>query len=345
MTFPFIFESNFESGDVSEWDSETDTGSQLDVVHYTELARYPWHTAVPYHGAYCLRATLAGGTADAFVTEGDIDIALSTNRFLVFAIWLDPNFTATADDTINILELQSTGPVVEVTFGLRIVAATGVINFGIGETAPTSFGSEAIERGVWHFVELDITLDSGAGDDGTIDLYVTREDDPTATAVHATQVATLDQAAVIQGVLGVQGQLATTLGTILFDHVRFDDTRLNSVSDRFATSQVITKTTHVWVGPGHIDHISLSSGAGNDNVVTLYDTDSARCCRNNYVSKLSNTSNNETVAQDFSAHFTRGCYAILEGTSPQVVVKFSRTPAYGSPGAIKSFARKLQGNV
>ena len=35
MAFPWIFHSNFESGNNSEWDSETDTGAQLDFPHYS----------------------------------------------------------------------------------------------------------------------------------------------------------------------------------------------------------------------------------------------------------------------------------------------------------------------
>lgn len=342
MAFPFIFEANFETGDSSDWDSETDTASQLDFPHYTELARFPWHTAAPYRGAYCMRVQLTGGTADAFVTEGAIDIALDTNRFVLFAIWISPDFTATADDTINILELQSTGPVVEVTFGLRVVAATNAINFGIGETAPTSFGSIDIERGVWYFVELDITLDDGASDDGTIDLYVTKEDDKASTTVHATQVSDLDQAAVIQGVLGVQNQLATTTGTILFDHFQFDDTRLDAVRDRFRQTHNLTKSGHVFVGPGAIDHLSITSGAGSDNVVTLYDTDEGSTSFYKTTIRLSNTANNETLISDLPVDVTKGCYAELSGTNPRAIVKFSKTSAYGSPGAIRGFAKRGQ---
>lgn len=342
MAFPYIYEANFEGGTNGEWDSETDTAGQLDFPHYTELARFPWPTAAPYRGAYCMRVQLTGGTDDAFVTEGDIDIALDTQRHLMFAMWLSPDFTATADDTINILELQSSGPVVEVTFGLRVVAATNVINFGIGETAPTSFGSLEIQRGVWYFIELDITLDDGASDDGTIDLYVTLEDDKPATAVHATQVTGLDQAAVIQGVLGVQNQLATTTGTILFDHLQFDDSRLDAVRDRFRLTQFITKSCHVFVGPGRIDHISLSSGAGNDNSVVVYDSDEASTAINKTLITLKNTSNNETVLSDLPLNATKGCYVTLSGTNPQAVITYSQVPAFGSASAIRNFAKRGQ---
>lgn len=342
MAFPFIFESNFEQGDNSEWDSETDTGSQLDFPHYTELARFPWHTAAPFRGAYCMRVVLSGGTADAFVTEGDIDIAADANRFVRFMLWISPDFTATANDTLNILELQSAGPVAEVTFGLRVVAATNVINFGIGETAPTSFGAEAIERGTWYTIELDITLDDGGSNDGTVDLFVTPEDHDASTTVHASQVASLDQAAVIQGVLGVQDQLATTTGTLLFDQFVFDDTgRTFAIKDRFKQTQLLTKSAHVFVGAGEICHVELLSGAGTDCVLSVFDTDVADTNdADKLVMEVKNLSNSEYVPSDLPREVTRGCYVTLAGTNPRALVTFAKTPAYGAVNVLRAYARQ-----
>lgn len=341
MSFPFIFESNFEQGSNAEWDSETDTGSQLDFPHYSELARLPWHVAAPFRGAYCMRATLSGGTADAFVLEGDIDIAADANRFIRFMLWISPDFTGSANDTIHLLELQSSGPVIEAVFGLRIVAATNVINFGIGETAPTSFGSLEIERGKWYSVELDITLDDGGSNDGTIDLYVTPEDEHSATAVHATQVASLDQAAVIQGVLGVQNHLATTTGTILFDQVVFDDTRVYAIKDRYKQTQLLTKSAHVFVGTGEICHVELLPGAGTDCVLSIYDTNTADTTdADKLTMELKNTANNQYVPSDLKRCITRGCYVTLAGTNPRALITFTKTPAYGSPGMLRMYAKR-----
>ena len=318
MAFPFVYEANFETADASEWDSETDTGAQLDFPRYFDLARFPWPTAAPHTGSACMRATLSGGTDDAFVTEGDIDIAADTTRFAKFDIWFSPNFTATADDTINVFELQSTGPVVEATFGFRVVASTGVINFGIGETAPTSFGSVQIERGRWYTVELQVHLDAGGGNDGTIDLFVTKEGDTASTTVHATQVGSLDQAAVIQGVLGVQDHLATTTGTILFDGFRFDDERVFP-ERRFKRDPFLTKSGHAFIGPGSIDGAALLT-TGGSNVMKLYDTD------------VANTDGDQEMKveldQDRQTSFTgpllfeKGCFVELSGTNPRGKVIF-----------------------
>lgn len=325
MAFPFTVERNFESGSFTGdgWDAETDTAGQIDVAHYSELARYPWPTCAPYEGAYCMRAVLSGGTADAFVTEGDIDIAADGEAWFAFNLWISPTFTGTADDTINLFELHSAGPVVEAAFGLRIVAATNVINFGIGETAPTSFGSIAIERGVWYTIELNVVIDNGAGNDGTIDLYVTRQGDPYASAVHATQVSGLDQAAIIQGVLGVQDHLATTTGVILFDNFKMDDARIYPKTRRYDDTQLLTRSGHAFVGAGTIDNVTLMSGAATDNVVAVYDTDTADTNdATTLVVELRNTANNELVdPAGMPVRVTRGCYVSMTGTDPRALVK------------------------
>jgi len=341
MAFPFIFESNFEIGDTTEWDSETDTVSQLDIAHFTELCRFPWPTAIPFLGAYCMRLTLSGGTADAFLTEGDLNVSLAGNSFFRFMIWIDPDFTATADDTINIFELQDVGNVVEATFGLRIVAATGAINFGIGEVAPTSFGAEAITRGRWYTIELDVTPDDGASNNGTIDLYVTPEGGKAATAVHATQVGSLDQGAVTHGVLGVQGQLATSLGTILIDQFIQDDARIYPITDRFKESVLMTKSGHVFLGVGDIDNVSLLSGAATDCVLSVYDTDTADTTdASNVLIELKNTANNEVVdPAGTPVDVTKGAFVSLTGTNPRGIVKLKSVSAFGSIGAIRNLGR------
>jgi hypothetical protein len=334
MAFPFDFEANFEAGSTGEWDSETDTSSQLDVAHYSELARFPWPTAAPWQGAYCMRATLSGGTADAFVTEGDIDIADTVNAFFAFRIWFSPTFDATANDTVNVFELHSTGPVIEATFGFRYVAATDVINFGIGEVAPTSFGAAEIEKGKWYTVELDVTVDSAAG---TIDLYVTKEGEPYSNDVFAAQVDSLAQAAVIQGVLGVQDHLATTTGVMLIDHFVMDSARIYPDRQRFPDEILITKSSHVFIGPGVIDNVTLLSGDTTvDNVLRVFDTDAADTAdAGNIVCELKNTAADETVdPAGMPVRISRGAYVELAGTDPRALVKICSTTAR-SPATIR----------
>ncbi len=339
MGFPFIVDGDFEEGNVtdSNWDSETDTVNQLDFAHYKTLAGLPWPTAAPFKGAYALRATLAGGTADAFVTEGDINIAAAATNHIRFYIWLSPTFTGTADDTINIFEGIATATT-EFTFGLRVVAATNVVNFGIGETAPTSFTAQEIERGVWYCVELAVTVDNAGANDGTIDLYLTKEGEPSSVTVAAAQVGTLDQGAITSGTLGIQGHLATTTGTILFDQFVHDDARVYPITRRYDDTILMTKTGHAFVGRGVIDNITLMSGAGTDCVATVYDTNTANTLdATNTVAELKNTANNELVdPAGMPVDLVRGAYVVLSGTTPRARVKLKNVVGFGSPAAVRN---------
>lgn len=326
MAFPWDFHANFELGDNSEFTSEADTSAQLDFPHYSELARFPWPTAAPYTGAYCMRASLTGGTADAYVETTSITAALDARTFFRFGIWFSPTFDATADDTVAVLELQSAGPVNEAVFGFRYVEATDVINFGIGETAPATFSSGAIQKGVWYTVELDVTVDDGASDDGTIDMYVTRDGDAASTSVAATQVASLDQAAIAQARFGVQDHLATTTGVILLDELVQDSARIYPITERYAEQIVLHKSGHAFIGNGVIDNITLNAGGAADNVLQVYDTDTGDTNDvSSFVTELKNTAADETVdPAGMPVSVRRGCYVSLAGTDPRATVNIHK---------------------
>lgn len=347
MAFPWIFASNMESGvATTEWDSETDTVSQLDFAHYKTLALYPWKCA-PYSGAYCLRCVLSGGTADAFVKEGDIDCAADTATWIKFDLWMSPNFTGTADDTFAIFEAQEVGNAPQVSFGARVVAATNVINLGIGKAAPTTFSALDFQRGVWHTVELKIDLDDGGSDDGTVDIYVTRSGDLVATKVYAAQVASLDQTAVTHGVLGIQDHLATTTGVILIDNFIQDDARVYPQA-RYQNDPIfagITGGGHAFVGPGWIAGAAIL--AGTSPTMVLWDTDSADVLASqSYEVSMATASTNQSSIGGH-IYFQKGCYVVLGGTAPVGQILLARSdfnpgvfgPLYYSDAGVRRLAR------
>ena len=338
MAYPFIFESNFEQGTNAEWDTETDTGSKLDFPHFSALSRVAG-SGIPFRGAYCMRVDLrAGDTNNHTVTEGDIDIADGATRYFRFYVHVSKDFTATADDTFNIFELQQAGGTVEVSLGMRVTASSNLLEIGVGDgTAPTSFVT--CDRGRHVCVELLATVSSiGAG---VVTLFL-----------DGGQVATLTSqthaAAVGQGVLGVQDQLSTTTGVLLFDQFVMDDARVYPIQNRFPTQIDVTKDQHLFVGPGCIDGASITSTSA-DNTIRFYDTDTA----------------NTTVAQSRSialanagssgvsgpVYFEKGCYIVLAGTSPTAQVFFVRSsdkrgqhgPQYYSDGAIRQYGLVRKG--
>jgi hypothetical protein len=327
MAHPWLFESNFEAGSNAEWDTETDTGSLLDFPHYSTLAKL---NMVPYRGAYCARI-VCGDTNDHTLTEGDIDIADDGTAYFRWYMYVSNDFTATADDTFNIFELQQAGGTVEMSVGFRITASSNLLEIGIGDgTAPTSF--TPFTRGKWTCVELLATVATGGT--GAMTLYI--------NGSSVVALTTLTQAAAVgQGVLGTQNTLSTTTGTILLDQFVMDDGRIYPFKERWPAHLVMTKSQHVFVGPGDVEGAVVLSA---DGTLTLYDTDTANILDElSYVTKLDEDTQ---TSMSGPVHFERGCYAVVAGSDPLVAVYLSRTNEkpgivgpvmHWSEGAIKRY--------
>lgn len=328
MAFPYIFHANFAAGSNAEWDSETDTGSKLDFPHYSALAKIPAMPA-PYSGAYCMRIQM-GDTNAHTLTEGDIDIADGATRYFRFPLYAASNVTATADDTFNIFTLQQGGGTVESAVGMRITAATNLLEIGVGDgTAPTDFVE--FPRGKWVIVELEAKIHTT--DEGTLTLYL---DGGSAIAL-----TTLDNAAAVgQGVLGTTGTLATTSGTLLFGEFIMDDARIYPSNERFPDTVRLTKTQSVFVGPGSIDAATILSANGT---LDIWDTDVANT-NDASAKRIELDTGGNFVSHDSVVHFKRGCYAVLAGTNPVAEIRLHRgacgPTAHWGDGAIRNYASK-----
>ena len=330
MSFPFVFQENFDRGTKGNFDTEADTGSLLDFPHYSALAAVPG-LGMPYRGAYCMRIQ-PGDTNDHTLTEADINISADGEGWTRFALWHD--LEATADDIFNIYELQASSTV-ETAISIQVTAATGLVEIGIGETEASSFGSPLTPR-EWHMIELHANIDDGGSNDGAATLYV--------DGYSVQTLSSLDQGAITDGVLGTQGTLATTTGTILFDQFAFDSARVGPILDRWDESIMIHQSQHVFVGPGSVENVTLLAGAGTDCILRAYDTDTAYTTdQSNIRIELTNTANSETVdPAGVPASFHRGCYIEVSGTNPKFLVKLSRATGWGSEGAMRSWARTRQ---
>lgn len=327
MAFPYLSEATFDDGTKGHFDVETDTETRLDFPHYSTLANAANQT-VPYRGAYCMRAALAndGSPADAYVQEtGAWDLAATNSIFFRLVFWVSPNITMANNDEFAILQLWSGATTVEGGAYINFTTANG-LRLGIGETSASSF--KPLTTGVWHTLELKFVIDSGVGDDGTIDAWLDNG--------AFTQVTALDQAAITSGVVGVLSQdVGTTAGTVLFDSILADDARIYPITDRFPQTRLLTASEHLFVGPGELERISLLSGAGTDNVLTVYDTDlGVTLDATNIVDEIKNTANSQTVDREMPLRFTRGCYVTLSGTNPRAVAKIKWANSY-SEGAMR----------
>jgi hypothetical protein len=239
-----------------------------------------------------------------------------------FYLQIPSDFSFTATDTFPILELQGAADAVQIVVGLLANATTGLVNIGIGNSVPTAFWAVGLRIGVWYCVEVEIVLDSGAGNDGTAALYVSAEDESTSTTSLGTGLATMNQIAVTHAVLGTQDTLATTTGTLLFDEFAFDDARM-------------TKSGHAVVGPGKVS-VSLAAGGAADNVLRIYDTDTADTNQPRLY-ELRNSAADETVESRRDIYVRKGAYIELSGTNPQAFVEIQEANVYGSTAAYRNY--------
>lgn len=337
MAHPFLFEENFESGSKGNFDTETDTGALLDFVHYTELARFPWSNAAPYRGAYCVRIQ-CGDTNDHTLSEGSLNIADGSTASIRFFLYFAPNFTATADDVFSIFEWQQDGGTVEATMGIRITAATGDIEIGVGDgTAPSAYAAQKLVRDRWYCIEA--TVKCSTSDAGTVTLYI--------DGVSSVALTSQDHAAAIGlGVLGTQLTLATTTGTILLDWFTFDDLRIYPITDRWPKQRLLTMSEHVVLGPGEISNVTLIKTAATDNVVDVFDTDTANTNDAWKVMVLLQDGGATVGILDpagMPIEFKRGAFVRLTGTDIRALVNICRSTTE-STGRIRNHGLRRSPN-
>jgi len=328
MAFAYVFHSNFEAGTNAEWDSESDGASILDFPHYSTLANMPGSNFIPYTGAYCARLTNVGGTTKGTLTEGDINIADTATNSFHFNILFGDDFRFTADDTCTLFDLI--GSATTGAIGFKVTNSTQVINMGIGSSAtgtvPSQFSSVQIQKNTWYTIEATFNIETNGT--GTANLFVTKAGDAAQTTADAS-LATVTNVAVTSGEFGLQNQLATTLGTILLDNFIQDDERIYPV-EQYSTAVEVTKTAHVFVGPGSIDGAALLTSGGS-NVMKLWDTDVASTNMQDFKVELDQDRNTSFTGP---LHFKKGCYVTLTGTSPRGQVVFQGNETKGHTGAL-----------
>ena len=338
MTFPYLYHENFELGTLGFFDSEVDTNSKLSIAHYSTLAGHGARLEVPFQGAYATWVNLSLGTADAYLQEdAGFDMATpQTNHIAIYFYARD--LVMAASDRFTILTLQSAGPTDELVLDIRNNA--GVIEVLMAETnASATVRAAQLIQNQWHCLEISpITIDTGVGNDGTATFFLD------GYQVGAA-LGSLDQVAIIQGRLGAMNiDAGTTAGHLLFDRVIVDDTRIFPVRTRFGSKQMLTRSGHVFVGPGQLQEVTLMAGAATDNALICYDTDEADVDdpSNIIVPELRNAQGaSDTVVYTVpwgQGWFQRGCYVALSGTNPRALVMAKRA-TQGIP-AIKNSARQ-----
>ncbi|MAH45615.1 hypothetical protein CMI37_07285 [Candidatus Pacearchaeota archaeon] len=337
MSYPYIFSATFDNGANGEWDSEADTGSLLDFPHFTTLATLSGHPT-PYRGAYVMRIT-PGDTNDHTVTEGDINIGDGSTGWVRFALYVSPNFAATSNDIFNLFEFQQTGGTVEACLSAQITASTDVVDLGIADgTESSAFQATGISKGVWHVIELMLTVSTS--DAGVFDMYLDGH--------RVANLTSLDHAAAVgTGVLGTQNTLTTTsTGYLLFDAFAFDNLRVGVV-DRFATNRLVTSAVaeNIFVGPGRVDNVKILDGGTGDVEIELFDADVYHASLEPVWRGRTIVASTDVDAADVPVRFHRGCYVrVVGGTLPGVMVRIGRASNY-SEGTMKSYVSRRSASL
>lgn len=349
MALPYIFSSNFEQGDASEWDSETDPGSLLDFPHYTTLAAIPG-MEVPYSGAYCMRINRAGSALDCYLVEGDVNISDGTTAWARFNVYFAVGFAenSTATDGFAIARFRASGGTVLLNAGATYDNTQGETFFSTGAAGFPDVATEPIEEGVWYTIELQLTPDTGGS--GSILLYATKEGEPpSTTALVSTTGLTAGFVDVADCLFGAQAVSATTNGVYLLDNFCFDNERMWP-EERFTDNRVVYQPGHAFLGPTTIDRAYMSATTAATEM-RLYDTDRANLRNENLVAVVRNPSADETVeTPNVPLDFARGCYAqITDSADPRAgivpldaigMLKASRCPNGMSSGGIRSLGAR-----
>jgi len=329
MAFPFNSEEGFETGTLTDSDFDAESGTYT-IAHYTECAGAG--IATPYKGAYCLRMNLANVSTTAYVQEtADWDMTNGTNDlYMRFMLWVDPNIVMATGDEFAVMQYWAGTNTVEAGVYINYTTANGY-RLGIGALTAAATSFLDLPLGEWVSVETFFNPAAGAG---TIDFWVNDS--------AGTQIASITNTGnITSGVVGTIGiDAGTTKGNILIDDIITDDARIYAPTNRWRETILLTESAHAFVGPGLIDNITLLSGAAADNILIVYDTDTADVLdASNTVVELRNSAAKETVdPAGMPVNVIRGAYVSLAGTNPRARVKLCRAVAYGSDGAVRNYA-------
>jgi len=341
-------EANFEANTFFGDMAVADTQGKMSVPHFTELARIPG-APMPYRGCRCLRfLSDNNSSASALNEDTAFDCLINDSKSYRFMVYVNDDLSlddATAD-SFWLLELESTGPVSELVFGIT-GTSTG-IKWGWGETS-TATQSAGLATGKWTSIEIHIYCHATLG---TIDVWI--------DGVAQTQISSLATAEVIQAKFGLQSMEADTYADIYMDQILWGaatisaatTNRLFAIGERHPETMAIHSSQQVCVGPGKLENVQLLSGAGTDAMLRIYDTDIANPSEGRLIAAIKATAANETVdPAGMPIRFNRGVYADLTDTAgiitsdEMALIKVGKAAGYGSDAAMRGYALRRKASA
>jgi hypothetical protein len=184
----------------------------------------------------------------------------------------------------------------------------------------------SVAPGDWLCIEVQVDVDAGGGDDGSI---ILRHGDD------QIRLAGLDQEALTAVRFGALNQSDDFSGHVYFDEVLLDEARLypdgaphNLRLD--GETMPVFKTGFAFIGEGEVMGCQLIDGGSGDCVLRVYDTDDVNFAEHNKKEHLRATTASSVVYSqplgDAKHLFRvrRGCYVMLEGTNPQALIRLGQ---------------------
>ena len=102
---------------------------------------------------------------------------------------------------------------------------------------------------------------------------------------------------------------------------------------------MISGDAFLFMGPGRVDNIKILDGGSGDVLLELYDTDVYSASLEPRWRGRTVTANTDVDAADVPVEFNRGCLARFPGgTLPGVTFAIGQATAWGSDGAVRSYA-------
>ena len=362
MAFPYLLESGWETGATGFDTAITDTQSKsLGYLHYSDSIRK--YGVAPFRGAYVwgIDQSIGTVTTGCYQTQAAVNVANTNTWAAGMAIYIASNIVMTDTDRTTLLAaVESGGGVQQGTIELYYTAADGLqIHFNkTSGTAAASGKSAALTTNEWHWVEIRGTVNTGGT--GTLKGYLD------GNQVGAT-ISSLTNVAITDLWVGAfNADAGHSAGYIFIDNVVADgDGGTTEISvgypwPRYPFYTNVTKTGHVFVGPGTLQSASLLSVTAADEM-KIYDTDRGyataapeNCIVDLVVGGAGELGGLHHVEGPIA--FYRGCYVVLSGTNPKGNVRAHISPPAGYPNllvnseyAMKDYAirkrKELIGNM
>ncbi len=327
MTIPSAknIELGFESGTASSiFDSTGTTGGTIERYSYDVLAG----NATPYRGRGCLRIDKTGVGGSQIFGQKTLasNIAAAKEYSGRVAAYVP---SSVSNDAGSAIQLQFGSMIatatVELYVGVEINAANTELKTFISGTGGSQLDyGPVVPYDTWFTLEFKGLVDSGAGNDGTADLYVT-VDGKEAPETADVSISSLDQGALTAFRMEASCASAWS-GTVYVDEGavmgQFDSgsgERIFPATPCWWPRQVLTQSRTLSLTGAEILDVEFLAAGNTDDVVRLFDTQNAVTADNRLVWESGAEATRQKV-QSGPLGRVESLYAELSGTSPRVVV-------------------------